>query len=97
MQAILSHIAADTSGWSPTKHPFDDAIATRLATETSYMNQQAMPADYPLRRAVADTAKAFAQVSRAIAGHSQKRLDKAVKRSQVAYAVLKRFCHYSSN
>ncbi|GAB3853109.1 hypothetical protein GCM10028801_05190 [Nocardioides maradonensis] len=97
VQAILSHIAADTARWSPTKHPFDDTIATRLATETAYMNQQAMTADYRLRKAVSDTSTAFGLVSRSIAAHSQKQLNHAVKQSQVAYAVLKKICHYSSN
>ena len=97
VQAILSHIAADTARWSPTKHPFNDTIATRLGTETSYMNQQAMTADYRLRKAVADTSTAFGMVSRSIAAHSQKQLNKAIKQSQVAYAVLKKICHYSSN
>ena len=97
VQAILSHITTDTAQWSPTRNPFDDAIATRLGVQASYMNQQAMTGDYALRRAVAATAKAFEQVSRGIAARSQKKLDKAVKQSQVAYAGLKKLCHYSTD
>jgi hypothetical protein len=97
VQAVLSHITADTARWSPTSHPFDTSIATRLGTQAGYMNQQAMGGDYALRKAVADTARAFGGVARSIVAHSRKQLAHAVDRSRVAYAALKKLCHYATD
>jgi hypothetical protein len=93
VQAILAHITVDTAHWSPTVHPFDQDIAARLATQTRYLDHQALAAHLDVRRAVASVATAFGEVAEAIMARSRARLDQAIARSRTAYSGLKQACH----
>ncbi len=66
---------------------------TRLATQTESLDNQALAASLPLRRAVADTATAFGDVSKAIMAKDRLGLGRAIAQSQTAYTVLKKTCH----
>jgi len=90
--AIIGHIAVDTARWSPRVRPFDRDIATRLATQTEYLDTQALGSSLPLRRAVAATASAFGDVATAIMAKDRPRLDRAIAHSRTAYSRLKQFC-----
>lgn len=94
IEGILSHIRVDTARWSPTTHPFDATIAERLANQTKFMNEEALNADYPVRRAVAATADAFGEVSDAIIARSHAQLNQAVDHSRSAYSALKKVCRF---
>jgi hypothetical protein len=92
VEAIIGHITVDTARWSPSVRPFDRDIATRLATQTDSLNDQALAASLPLRRAVATTAAAFGDVSKAIMAKDRSALDRAIPASRTAYSGLKKFC-----
>jgi hypothetical protein len=96
VQAILGHISVDTARWSPTFRPFDRGIATRLETQTGYLSTQALDSSAPLREAVAATAAAFDDVSRAIMAKDRPRLDRAIAHSRTAYSALKNRCAFSN-
>ena len=95
VEAIIAHITVDTARWSPTHRPFDPAIATRLATQTQYLNSQALAADTRVRHVVAATASAFGGVADAIMARDRAHLDRAVAQSRIAYSSLKKVCAIS--
>jgi hypothetical protein len=92
VSSIIAHITADTVGWSPTVSPFDRGIASRLTTETRYLDNQALTADLSVRRAVAATSTAFTAVADAIIAKNRAHLDRAIAQSRVAYGSLKKVC-----
>jgi hypothetical protein len=92
VSAIIAHITADTAGWSPTVSPFDRDIASRLTTQTRYLDNQALTADLGVRRAVAATSTAFTAVADAIIAKNRAHLDRAIAQSRVAYGRLKTAC-----
>jgi hypothetical protein len=93
IEAILAHVTVDTAHWSPGgARPFDQGIATRLATQTRYLTPQAQGAGPRVRRAVASTATAFDGVAEAIMTKNRAGLEHAILRSRTAYSGLKQAC-----
>ena len=93
VEAILGHVAADTAAWSPAQRPFDRGVARRIRTQAGYLAGQAPQAsDAGIQVAVEGTAASFRGVAGAMQARDRARLDRAIKRSRVAYTALKSAC-----
>ena len=93
VQAVVSHLAADTRRWSPTRDPFDKDMSSRIGRTARDLGVQASLADTPrVRRLVTSTAAAFGALPRAMASHDRTSVTRAITGTRTAYRALKRAC-----
>lgn len=93
VQAVISHITADTARWSPKLQPFDQVIAQRLSGQARVLASQASFASgRAVVGAVRATAAAFDGVARAMKAKSRPKFRRAIDNSRTAYAILKKVC-----
>jgi hypothetical protein len=92
-EAVIGHISVDTARWSPTRKPFDRAVAARIADRAGQLDAQAPVAQDPtVTRAVHSMSVAFSSVSRAMSAHKRVGVNQAITLSRVAYRELKDVC-----
>lgn len=92
-EAVIGHISVDTARWSPTRKPFDRAVAARIADRAGQLDAQAPVAqDATVTRAVHSMSVAFSSVSRAMSARKRVEVNQAITLSRVAYRELKDVC-----
>jgi hypothetical protein len=93
VQALLGHLAVGTAHWSPTRRPFDPAIAMQIRT-TSVDLQKQLPRvrTVAVFRAVSSSAHAFNAVATAMTQKKRAQVRHAISATQVAFRNLKKVC-----
>jgi len=93
VQALLGHLAVTTVHWSPTQHPFDQAVAAQIrSTSVDLQKQLQKVRTVAVLRAVSSSAKAFNAVAAAMSLKERAQVSRAITASQVAYHKLKKAC-----
>ena len=93
VQGVIGHLAADTVHWSPTKQPFDKAIAARIKLLAGQLDRQAGQADSKrVDAAIHLTAHAFTNVSTAMTSKKQSAVTSAIHDLRLNYRLLKAAC-----
>jgi hypothetical protein len=95
VQALMSHLTADTARWSPDLDPFEPTIAARIQTLSVDLGKQVPLAETaPLQEAERANARAFAMLAAAMHGKDRGKVTEAVAGTRVAYRDLKDLCHF---
>jgi hypothetical protein len=93
VQALLGHLAVGTAHWSPTRQPFDQAIAVQIRTASANLQKQ-LPRvrTVAVFRAVSSSANAFNAGATAMTLKKRSQVSRAISATQVAFRNLKKVC-----
>jgi hypothetical protein len=93
IQAVMGHLATDTQRWSPTLHPFDKTVATRIRLRAKELDVQAPQAESAhVKEATHATSDAFVAIADAMTHRRSAGVRRYVQNSRVAYRDLKQVC-----